>query len=136
MLLRVPHELPDNELLGVGVVSGMGHWHLGTRDASLELRVLLDAMAYAPGLARFMLNAMFVGPAQDPDPLIIKEMMDGATKRMKPSDGEFCEQPEVMDILAASLRESYRHGAGPTVDEERILTSNWGFAFYHSSSGH
>lgn len=125
--LACAYELPGDELLGVGVVSGMGPWHLGTKGVSLELRVLLNAMAYAPWLARFMMNAMFVGSTQDPDPSKMKEMMEGAAKRMKPSDREFCEQPEVVDVLSASLRESFRHGADAAVDDGRVVTSDWGF---------
>lgn len=125
--LACAHELSEDELIGVGVISGMGPWHLGTKGVSLELRVLLNAFAYAPWLARFMMNTMFAASAQDPDPSKMKEMVEGAAKRMKPSDREFCEQPEVVEVISASLRESFRHGAGAAVDDGRIVTSDWGF---------
>jgi len=51
----------------------------------------------------------------------------GATKRMKPADRDFCETPESLDLLQASLKESFRHGVDATVDEGRVLTSDWGF---------
>lgn len=125
--LACAYQLSEDDLLGVGIVSGMGPWQLGTRGVSFELRVLLNVMAYTPWLARFMMNTMFVGPAQGPDPSKMKGMVESAAKRMKPSDREFCEQPDVVEVLSASLRESFRHGADATVDDGRIIASDWGF---------
>lgn len=125
--LACAYQLSEDELLGVGVVSGIGPWHFGTSGVSFEPRMLLNAMAYAPWLARFMLDTMFVGPAQSPDPSKLRVMIEGAAKRVKPSDKGFCEQPEVVEVLSASLRESFRHGADGTVDDGRIITSAWGF---------
>lgn len=129
--LACAYELSEDELLGVGVVSGMGPWHLGTKGVSLEARVLLNAMAYTPWLARFIMNTIFVGSARDPDPSKMKKTVEGGARRMKPSDREFCGQPEVVEVMSSSLRESFRHGADATVDDARIITSDWGFELGH-----
>ncbi|KAJ5647633.1 hypothetical protein N7490_004005 [Penicillium lividum] len=65
--------------------------------------------------------------AKGSDPVKMREMVIGATKRMKPTDRNFCERPESLDLLQVSLRESFRHGEDATVDEGRVLTSHWEF---------
>ncbi|KAJ5084386.1 hypothetical protein NUU61_008965 [Penicillium alfredii] len=134
--LACASQLPETELLGVGIISGMGPWHLGTPGVTFELRVLLNSMAYAPWLARALLDYSFVGPAQDPNPAKLKGFVEGAATRMNPSDREFCERPDVVDTLVATLRESYRNGAGPTVDEGQILTSDWGLELEKITATH
>ncbi|KAJ5992968.1 hypothetical protein N7451_008692 [Penicillium sp. IBT 35674x] len=125
--LACAHGLPESELLGVGVMSGMGPWQLGTGGATLDLRLLLNCLAYAPWLARIMLNTIFGEMVKGSDPVKMREVVIGATKRMKPADRDFCETPESLDLLQASLKESFRHGVDATVDEGRVLTSDWGF---------
>lgn len=125
--LACAHQLPEAELLGVGVLSGLGPWHLGTAGMVLRLRVLLNTLAWAPWLARRIMDATFSGPAHDPDPSKMKELVESMLATMTPADREFCQQPHIMDIMVASLRESFKNNAEPSIEEGRILTSDWGF---------
>lgn len=125
--LACAHQLPGTELLGVGLMASLGPWHLGTAGMALRLRVLLNSVAYAPWLARRMLDATFAAPAQDPNPDTIKALMESALASMTPADQEYCLQPDVLDIASASLRESYKNNSDAMVDDGRVLTSDWGF---------
>ncbi|KAJ5760158.1 hypothetical protein N7520_007314 [Penicillium odoratum] len=83
----------QTELMGVGVVSGMGPWRLGTGGVTLILRLLLKCLAYAPWLAYIMPNITFSDMVKGSDPVKMREVVIGATKRMKPTHRDFCERP-------------------------------------------
>lgn len=126
--LACAHETAENELLGVGIVSGPGPWALGTKGASLDLKVTLNAVAYAPWLVRYFMNATIVKPAQDPDPAKLDQMMRSQMKKMPPADLAFAKNyPGTVDIMIAAVRESFKQGADSNVRDGQMLTLDWGF---------
>ena len=126
--LACAHEPAEKELLGVGVVSGPGPWTLGTQGATLDLRVTLNIVAYAPCLARYFMNSQIVKPAQDPDPTKLEELMKSQMRNKPPADLEFLERyPNTVAILVAGVREGFKQGADPIVQDGQMLTSDWGF---------
>lgn len=64
--LACAHEPAENELLGLGIVAGMGPWALGTKGASIDLKVTLNLVAYASWLARYLMNSKIVKPYSRP----------------------------------------------------------------------
>ncbi|KAJ5364352.1 uncharacterized protein N7496_010065 [Penicillium cataractarum] len=126
--LACAHETAENELLGVGIVSGPGPWALGTKGASLDLKAILNAIAYAPWLVRYFMNSTFVKPAQDQDPAKLDQMMRSQMKKMPPADLAFAEKyPDKVDIMIAAVRESFKQGVDSNVRDGQMLTSDWGF---------
>ncbi|KAJ5911330.1 uncharacterized protein N7473_000633 [Penicillium subrubescens] len=126
--LACAHERAENELLGVGIVSGPGPWALGTKGASIDLKVTLNLVAYAPWLVRYFMNSKIGRPAQDPDPAKLDQLMRSQMKNMPPADLVFAEKyPAKVDIMIAAVRESFTQGADPNVKDGQMLTSEWGF---------
>ncbi|KAJ5443944.1 uncharacterized protein N7458_007816 [Penicillium daleae] len=126
--LACAHEPAENELLGVGIVSSPGPWALGTKGLRIDLKVTLNAVAYAPWLVRYIMNSKFVKFAQDSDPTKLDQMMKSQMKKMPSADLAFAEKyPEKMDIMIAAVRESFKQGANTNVRDGQMLTSEWGF---------
>ncbi|KAJ5172230.1 hypothetical protein N7492_004823 [Penicillium capsulatum] len=125
--LACAHQLPETEMLGVGVLSSVGPWHFGTAGMDIKLRVLFNALAWAPWLARLIIDTSFTKPVHEPDPIKMKALTDNLLASMAPADREFCGKPETLDIMMTSFRESFKHGSDAAMEEGRIITTDWGF---------
>ncbi|KAJ5611612.1 hypothetical protein N7528_008717 [Penicillium herquei] len=122
--LACAYAIPETELLGVGVASGMGPWSLGTYGMKIENRVLFNCICYTPWLARRLVGVGFAEFIKGTDMVKMKEVL---TKNLIPADQDFFNKAEIGDILLLSVAQAFKQGTDAMMEDGRIVTSDWGF---------
>lgn len=127
--LACAHALPTEDILGVGVVAGMGPWKLGTKGMRLIHRILINVMVYLPWIARMFLDASIVAAVRNPNQEILTDLTRQSLGDLSPLERAVIENnnEELLHILVAMLKEAYRRGSTEILDDMRVLTSSWGF---------
>lgn len=122
--LACAHVLPETELLGAGVVAGVGPWRLGTYGMRLDNRVLFNAIYYTPWLARQLVSLGFAAFIKGDD---VEKMNQTIAKSFSAADWEFCSRPDHADVLPAAMAAAFCQGVDGMMEDGRLVTSEWGF---------
>ena len=121
------YAIPKEELLGSGVVAGMGPWPMGTSKMMISSKFMFNAMKHAPLLWRWVIDKVYVPVFQDPNPKARTKFWKMTTKRMNDEDRAVLEQDKAVKVLLETAVEGFRQGSDGYMQEGELMTSNWGF---------
>ena len=119
--------LPRKELVGVGVVAGVGPWALGTKGLPLGKRIMLWLCWIAPWLGNMIYDWMVGNAASDPDPEVLRTKILELSPRLPEHDRVFLCDEEALRIFLKGVRESYVQGSKGNASELPLLLAPWGF---------
>jgi pimeloyl-ACP methyl ester carboxylesterase len=111
-------------LLSCGMVSGIAPVALGTIDTNWQDRLVVFLVRRTPWLLPPLFGAM---ARSFRDEKHARAAMSKTMRRMGPPDREALPAHDLVDVLAASARETYRQGGRGAVYEARLYARDWGY---------
>ncbi|MCJ1377637.1 hypothetical protein MMC17_000732 [Xylographa soralifera] len=99
--LACVNALPQESLLGVGIVCGMGLWSIGTPGMARYTRVLWNIFAWAPSLMDRLIGIMVADLTQNPDPTLLMKKLIKHSGGYEGQDKAFMERKDIQKNLRA-----------------------------------
>lgn len=121
------YKIPDR-LNSVGIVAGMGPYHITKEHLSGPVGFMLSLLRVAPWLMRLFLGIVFVRSLKSKNQEKAKDKMRTSLMSNSPEpDQELLKKPEVFAVTWRQMQEAFTKGAkGPTKDGS-LYTKHWGF---------
>ncbi|KAJ5083753.1 hypothetical protein N7456_013180 [Penicillium angulare] len=123
--LACAHALPKSELLGVGILAGMGPYESAIAGKTWSQRMIYNFSYYMPRLAQRFVHQGFIDFEEGKDQ---DKMIDTFMKNIPLADQEFlCGSPEIAPIFPISVQQTFSQGFETYIIEKAMLSSDWGF---------
>ncbi|OLN95866.1 Proline iminopeptidase 2 [Colletotrichum chlorophyti] len=128
--LACAHALPAEHLKGVSIVCGMGPIAVGTEGMKWSNWIFFKGLLYAPMVIRWLQSKAVAVLDKLPNEKIVELGQSQLSKKsyswVSP-DIKTLKDTELFTMMLDFHREHYKQGIDGTMEDGRVLTSDWGF---------